>query len=56
VNVPRREIPRPTTIVHQAADRSVTLRRLSARRRLARIDPETVQRKALRVIDGGADG
>jgi len=41
-------------IVHRVADRGVMLRRVAARRRLARIDPETVERRAWRIIGGGA--
>lgn len=42
------------SIVHQIADRSVLLRRRSTRRRLARIDPEAVERRAWRLSGGGS--
>ena len=41
-------------IVHRVADRCVVLRRVAARRRLARIDPEAIERRALRLTGGGA--
>ncbi|HZM74221.1 MAG TPA: hypothetical protein VFC19_00755 [Candidatus Limnocylindrales bacterium] len=43
-------------ILHRVAGRDVVLRRIAARRRLARIDPEAVERRAWRLTggDGGA--
>jgi hypothetical protein len=40
------------TIVYRVAGRSLLLRRVAARRRLARIDPEAVERRAWRLIGG----
>jgi hypothetical protein len=42
------------SLIHRVAGRSVVLRRLSARRRLARTGPEAVERKAWRIIGGDA--
>jgi hypothetical protein len=41
-------------IVHQVAGRDVVLRRFATRRRLARIDPEAIERRAWRLIGGAA--
>jgi hypothetical protein len=41
-------------IIHQIAGRDVVLRRVATRRRLARIDPEAVERRAWRLTGGGA--
>lgn len=52
VNGAGRHNSRFDSIVHQIADRSVLLRRRSTRRRLARIDPEAVERRAWRLSGG----
>jgi hypothetical protein len=54
VNDADRHSIRLGSIVHQIADRSVLLRRRSTRRRLARIDPEAVERRAWRLSGGSA--
>jgi len=41
-------------MIHRVARRGVVLRRVAARRRLARLDPESVQRRASRLNGGGA--
>lgn len=40
-------------VVHRVAGRDVVLRRVATRRRLARIDPEAIERRAWRLIGGG---
>ena len=42
-------------MIHRVAHRGVTLRRVAARRRLARIDPESVERRAWRLNGGSAN-
>lgn len=43
-----------SAMIHRVARRGVVLRRVAARRRLARIDPESVERRAWRLNGGGA--
>lgn len=54
VNGAARNNMRYDSVLRRIADRSVLLRRLSSRRRLARLDPKAVESRALRIIGGGA--